>query len=428
MSDRGRGPSGAGRSRGRAYARLTKADRLSIERGLDRNESCRAMARGLGRSPSTVHDEVERHRFVWVPRARRGEPAPADAGDSCPRLASWPRCCNGCSKHGGYGCSRSPKVFYRASMAQRAAAAELSEARRGIDEDEGSAAAKIALIRGCTARGLSPEQIVATHPELGLSRSTVYEWIDRGYGDMSNMDLRRKVGYRPRRHAGGRARPTRHSAERSHEAFRALPGDVRDSAWEMDTVEGRRSDTRCLLTLYHRPTSLQLAVPIESQSCQSVLRGLALVTAALGSPEDARAVLGVVLTDNGGEFSDEAALAAAIGERPGEVRLYYCDAHRPDQKGGCERNHSELRKILPKGGRSFDLLTRADCALVMSEVNSEPRGKLAWLTPRDAFLNAFGARGEALLDALGVEAVGVDELDLTPGCLERERGGGAQGR
>lgn len=168
-------------------------------------------------------------------------------------------------------------------------------------------------------------------------------------------------------------------------------------------------------------------MPIGSQSCRSVLGGLALVTAALGSPEGVRAVFGVVPADNGREFSDEAALAAAIGERPGEVRLYYCDPHRPDQKGGCEWNHSELRKILPKGGRPFDELTRADRALVMSEVNSEPRGKLAWLTPREAFLNAFGSRGEALLDALGVQAIAVDGLDLTPRCLERARSGGVRG-
>jgi len=117
--------------------------------------------------------------------------------------------------------------------------------------------------------------------------------------------------------------------------------------------------------------------------------------------------------------------AERVGLEVGYVRLYYCDPHRPDQKGGCRRNHSELRKILPKGGRPFDGLTRADRALAMSEVNSEPRGKLAWLTPREAFLNAFGSRGEALLDALGVRAIAVDGLDLTPRCLERARGGGA---
>ena len=384
------------------------------------------MARELGGSPSTVHDEVERHRFVWVPRARRGEPAPADAGDSCPRLASWPRCRDGCGKHGGYGCPGSPKVFYRASMAQRAADAELSEARRGIDEDEGSAAARMALIRDCTARGLSPEQIVATHPGPGLSRPAVYERAGRGYGDTGNMDLRRKVGHGPRRRAGGGAGTTRHSAERSHEAFLGLPGDARDGARGTGTVEGGGADARCLPAPYHRPASLRLAVPMESQSRRSVLGGLAPVTAALGSPGGARAVLGAVPADNGGELSGEAALAAAIGERPGEVRPCYCDPHRPDQRGGCERNHSELRKILPKGGRPFDGLTRADCALVTGEVNSEPRGKLAWLTPREAFPSAFGSRGEALLDALGVEAIAADGPDLTPRCLERARGGGAQ--
>lgn len=45
--------------------------------------------------------------------------------------------------------------------------------------------------------------------------------------------------------------------------------------------------------------------------------GLALVTAALGSPGDACAVLGVVMTGNGNELFDEDALAAAIGERSG---------------------------------------------------------------------------------------------------------------
>ena len=44
------------------------------------------------------------------------------------------------------------------------------------------------------------------------------------------------------------------------------------------------------------------------------------------------------------------------------------------------------------------------------EVNLEPRGRLAWLTPREAFLNAFEFRGEALLDALGGGAIAADEL------------------
>lgn len=59
-----------------------------------------------------------------------------------------------------------------------------------------------------------------------------------------------------------------------------------------------------------------------------------------------------------------------------------CDSRRADQKGGCERNHSEIRKLLPKGkGIRFDLLTRRGTSLLMSEADSEPRGKLAWPAP-----------------------------------------------
>lgn len=46
------------------YRRLDRSERAAIERGLDKRKSCRQMARELGRSPSTVADEVARNRTV----------------------------------------------------------------------------------------------------------------------------------------------------------------------------------------------------------------------------------------------------------------------------------------------------------------------------------------------------------------------------
>lgn len=407
---------------GRSYARLTRHERQDIERMLDRGKGCREIAREIGRAPSTVANEVGRHRFVTSPRALRGEPAPAEEelAAACPRLASWPRCCNGCAKRRGYGCNRRPRVFYDARMAQRAADAELAESRRGIDETEAGAAAKLDAIRDGLRRGLSPEQIAATRPELGLSASTIYRWVDAGYAGMTNMELRRKVGYRPRRKSAP-AGAGRHSARRSHAAFEALGEDGRAGAWEMDTVVGRSSDSARLLTLYHRPTGFQLAMPVPDGTCASVLAGLGLVRAALG-PDGMRRVFRLVLTDNGPEFADEGGIAAMLGELPGETRLFYCDPRRADQKGGCEKNHVEIRKLLPKGrGIAFDRLTRADAALVMSQVNSEPRGRLAWRAPTEMLLAALGEDARALLDAFGVEMLAPGELDLTPGRVERAR-------
>ena len=49
---------------GRSYGRLTRHERNTVERMLDRNRSARDIAAELGRSPSTVTREVAAHRYV----------------------------------------------------------------------------------------------------------------------------------------------------------------------------------------------------------------------------------------------------------------------------------------------------------------------------------------------------------------------------
>lgn len=251
---------------------------------------------------------------------------------------------------------------------------------------------------------------------VDLSPSTIYRWVSAGYDGMTNMELRRKVGYRPRKRAAGRA-ATRHSARRSHAAFLALGEDACAAAWEMDTVEGAREDSACLLTLLHRPSRLQLALPLAEKTAGRVADALEGVRAVLGA-DGTRRVFRAVLTDNGAEFSDEAAIAALLGEGPGETRLFYCDPRRSDQKGACERNHVEIRKL---AGIRFDRLAPADLALAMSHVNSEPRGALGFATPARAFRAMLGEDAAAALDAYGVGDVPLGDLDLTPGLIERAR-------
>lgn len=419
----GKRKKGAGKAVPRAYGRLTRHERDTVQRMLERGASCRQIARELGRSPSTVCSEVASHRFVTAPRERRGErvDASADLSAACPRLAAWPRCCNGCGRYRAIGCKRRPHVFYDARAAQLCADSVLVSSRRGIDADEPAAAARLEAIRGCLRRGLSPEQMAARNGgPVDLSPSTIYRWVAAGYDGMTNMELRRKVGYRPRRRAPA-ASATRHSPRRSYAAFLGLGEDACAAAWEMDTVEGAREDSACLLTLLHRPSRLQLALPLAAKDAESVAAALGGVRSVLGAGGTGR-VFRAVLTDNGAEFSDEGAIAALIGEEPGETRLFYCDPRRSDQKGACERNHVEIRKLLPKGrGLRFDRLVPADLSLAMSHVNSEPRGALGFATPARAFRAMLGDDAAALLEAYGIEDVPIDELDLTPGLIARAR-------
>lgn len=122
-----------GKKQRERYRRLDRAERAAIQSGLDKGRSCRQMARDLGRSPSTVADEVARNRTVskGPGKGERVRDAPEDA---CPKLLSWPRCCNGCRNLRYRSCSRRWRCEYSAARAQALADAELRESMAHADQ------------------------------------------------------------------------------------------------------------------------------------------------------------------------------------------------------------------------------------------------------------------------------------------------------
>ena len=153
---------------------------------------------------------------------------------------------------------------------------------------------------------------------------------------MSNAELRRKVGYKPRRKSGAR-RSTHHGPERSYQAFLALPEGERARAGEMDTVCGRPTDSQCLLTLLSRACKVQLPLLMAERTKAATVEALDEVERAVGL-DAFRRLLDPILTDNGGEFEDAEGIERSCtrwGER--RCRVYYCDPMQSQQKGACER-------------------------------------------------------------------------------------------
>lgn len=405
------------------YRRLDKADRVAIENRLDKRKSCRQMARELGRSPSTIADEVARNRTVSR-GAGKGERVGDAPDDACPRLTSWPRCCNGCNRR-RYHCTRKWCCEYSAARAQGLADAELRESRTGVDRGEEEFERVMALIRADVSRGLSPQQIAAARAaEVKASPSTIYRWIERGYAGMSSLELRRRCGYKPRSHKAA-PRQTAHGEGRSFAAFMGLADERRASACEMDTVIGLKSDRGCLLTLHLRAFKLQLALPMPDKTAASTAS--ALDTLEKAAPSAFPRLFSLILTDNGPEFSDCAGIErSAVDAGRKRCSVYYCDPRQSQQKGGCERNHVEVRKLLPKGrGISFDRLGGRDCAVLMSHLNSEPRPSLGGMCAIDMLRAALGDEADGLLGALGIAKVPYDELNMTVAAIDaarRERG------
>jgi hypothetical protein len=80
--------------------------------------------------------------------------------------------------------------------------------------------------------------------------------------------------------------------------------------------------------------------------------------------------------------------------------VFYCDPIETNQKTQCERNHEQLRRLLPKGRSDFDRLSVWDVAACSSHVNSYPS---AGRGGKCGFELAAGMLSQGLLDELGLE-------------------------
>lgn len=440
----------------KGYLQLSLKERKKIEEGLDRGDSIREIARLIERNPSTVSREVKQNRTLQAYKSKRGPCRDAgwckrsgvcgqrcfypgarcagcdkvDCRSACPEYALQTACqilcrspwvCNACSKR-RFGCNRANRHVYDAKLADAMSNERRSDSRRGIDMEQERAQAALAKIKEGLGRGLSPYELsVLYEDEVGVHRSTIYRWVEAGYGNLSNLELERKVGFRVRSHHAPRA--SSHSRWRRYAAFESLPQEVQDGATEMDCVVGRRHDSKAILTLYSRPSHLQLMLLLNGKTCPEVRRSLEALKKICPS-EILASLFRCVLTDNGEEFADEKALGKILGEGANpkaEPHLFYCDVRASQQKAGCEKNHSEVRQILRKGLFSFDELDAWDLSVVMSHVNSTPRGALCGLSPIQMFCAAYGQDGQGFLEELGVVQLGRDEIVLKPEILDAER-------
>jgi IS30 family transposase len=123
----------------------------------------------------------------------------------------------------------------------------------------------------------------------------------------------------------------------------------------------------------------------------------------------------VILTDNGSEFTDPAAIEFDE-QNNRRTHLFYCHPSSPFEKGAIENNHEFIRRILPKGA-SFDHLTQEyDIQLMLNHINSYKRKKLNNKSPYEIF--AF-LHGEEVLRRLGAKFISPQDIILKPELLRK---------
>jgi len=328
-------------TRHRALRHLSLAEREEISRGMVAQESCRAIARRLGRSPSTISREL--------------------------------------TGHGG-------RAEYRAGVADAAA---WRAAQRPKPGKLATYPELLALVAAKLQLRWSPQQIAgwlrrehSGDPELQVSHETIYTSLFvQSRGELkreltrylrTRRALRRPRGSRPYYHGSGKLRdPVHISARPAEVADRAVPGH-----WEGDLLLG--GVTSAIATLVERTSRFTLLVRLpDGRASEPVLRALAKRIVTL--PHQ---LVRSLTWDQGTEMAQHARFTVETG-----LQIYICDPRSPWQRGTNENTNGLLRQYFPKGA-DLTNVSQDQLDAVAAELNGRPRQTLSWMSPSEKFAEA----------------------------------------
>jgi len=334
---------------------LSLGEREEIFAGVERGNSIRFIAQGLGRAPSTVQRELRRnmrHRYRTQGLLRRHS-----------------------------GLKRRLPWDYRPSLAQQRAdllatrpkPAKLATNRRLRE-----------LVQAKLKEQLSPEQIAAQlrrefpgQLEMWVSHEAIYQSIYvQGRGA-----LRRELAVYLRTGRGLR-RPHRKADQRRGRIpgmvkISQRPAEVEDRAvpghWEGDLILGRYGRS-AIGTLVERSTRFLMLLHLpRGQTALEVQEAMLAATQRLP-----QALWKSLTWDRGHEMARHSEISIATG-----LDIYFCDPAKPWQRGSNENTNGLLRQYFPKG---TDLRVHGPDHLefVSAQMNRRPRKTLGWDSPAEA--------------------------------------------
>lgn len=335
--------------------------------------------------------------------------------DICPKLSKPPYVCNACSV---YAQCRKIKYIYIADKAQKKYENSLVSSRQGINITPEELQNLDNLVSPLIKQGQSIKLIYANHKdEIPCSIRCLYNYIDIGLLSAKNIDLPRRVHYKVRNKNGTKKKKDySYKIGRTYEDFLNLLKEVPNAhIVEMDTVIGKATTGKVLLTLLFREFNFMIARLLPDKSSKSVKDELDNIEKIIGTDLYKR-VFKYILTDNGGEFQKPEELESSI-DGSKRCSIYYCEPNRSDEKAKVEKNHEYIRYVIPKG-TSMDKYIQKDIDLLMSHINSTAREILNFAVPYD-MANIY--LGIGTLDKLKIYKVPPDDIILKPYLINNKK-------
>lgn len=259
---------------------------------------------------------------------------------------------------------------YRCILAQRKCEARRQEKPKAIkftDQVKDHVEAKLDI-------KWSPEQISNTMlKEIGIkvSHERIYQHIieDKKKGGKLYTNLRRRKKYRKRLGSEdnrGKIKNQKSIKERPEE----VENKIRQGDLEVDLVIGS-NHRGALVTINDRKSGYAWIKLVKSKDSKEVSK--AIVQAL----KQFKGSIHTITSDNGKEFADHEFISRNL-----QIDYYFAEPYSSWQRGANENLNGLIRQYFPKKC-SFEELTCRQIKKVENEINSRPRKRLNYKTPKE---------------------------------------------
>lgn len=315
---------------------LTAAQRGKIEILLQEKYTNKAIAKKVGKAPSTISREIKRGMD-------------------------------------GAG-------IYRAFVAQVAYETNRKRSKQIPILDHPANHQLRSAVVACIERGWDPAQTAGRlrkDPEwkdlaVFVCAETIYAWVYcSAYAVAEKLYQYLRYGKKKRtKHKGRSARASKIPNRVSiHDRPLVVAGKSRVGDWEGDSVA--YTHLHAINTVNERVSSLVAFTKLSQKT--------ALLTAQAVITKLRPLVAHTITFDNGSEFTQHGLITEAL-----DITVYFADPYSSWQRGANENSNRQLRAYLPKRS-DIRNLTQKELDNIAWELNNKPRRRLQWHTPQEVY-------------------------------------------
>ena len=414
------------------FKHLTEENRSDIEFYINQGFSFSKISKIIEKDRTTIAKEIKKHRIKKIPKnhdkyisrnfcAHKSLCGKSNCNPNkscyietiCSKLTKPPYVCNHCVDK---QYCKNIKYYYFSNTAHKQYLSTLTESRQGLNISEAEISLIDKEISPLLKENKQPINHIYSYKKdiLPFSKVTFYSYINKNVFSFRNIDLPRKVIYKPRKSKDEPEIKTNKKCRinRTYLDYQQyVSSHYKTNIVQLDTVEGVVGG-KVFLTLLFVETNLMLIYLMNNKTTSCVKEVFEYLKHSIGI-DNYKKYFEVVLTDNGSEFSNP--LDIELDYDTGEIisNLFYCDPNSSWQKGDIEKNHEFIRYVLPKGS-SFDDLTQEQVNLLMNHINNTCRVSLDGKSPYDCSSHMD------FLENLGLYKISPSLVNLSP-CLLKNK-------